>query len=409
MSEYSIRDRCHVKTNQDSDSFVGVKCNDGDISINFPLGFHLAEDDKGLRKDILLLLRILASSTEKMESELPSEALNFFDVNMPIQAYIYLISDFYANGIYKERENRYQASKRGKPSWNRTIKSQKPYMQGNECYYLQFITRKSQLSENALISQIHEYCIYESFKYIGWLFTASIPAKPTIKFDKKIFASVVQDKYNNTFNDRNKLLFRNMLAIINHSGDPKAEPNYRYGTDRFEYVWQKIIDRVYGIRKKEQYFPPTFWDIQGTQHRNASLEPDTIMLYDRNIYVLDAKYYKFGITGAPRDLPGSESINKQITYGEFIAAQEVFKKIHGENFKVYNAFIMPFDAKDPLWSSGCNVLNVGEATSSWKDNEKTYEHIHGILVDVKHIMETTAYQDKEEIEMLAACIKDLDK
>ena len=405
MPEYSIRDRCHINTNLDSDSFVGVQCIGGDISINFPLGFHLAEDDKGLRKDILLLLRVLASSTEKMESELLSEALRFYGVDMPIQAYIYLISDFYANGIYKEREVRYQISNRGKPSWNRTLKSQKPYIQGNECFYLQFVTRKNQVSENELISQIHEYCLYESFRHIGWLFTASVPPKPALKFNRKIFSSVVQAKFNNTFNDRNKRLFQNMLAVINNSGDPDAHMNYRYGTDRFEYIWEKVIDRVYGIRGKERYFPRTFWHLSGTTYRNASLEPDTIMLYGGNIYVLDAKYYKFGATGNPGDLPESASVNKQITYGEYIAEQEIFRKIHGEDYAVYNAFIMPFDAGSPLWLSDHNLVKVGDATSSWKSNEKSYEHIQGILMDVKHLMEITAYQDKEEIERLAACIE----
>lgn len=411
MPEYSIRDRCHVNTNQDSDSFVGIKCTNGNISINFPLGFHLAEDDKELRKDIRLLLRVLASSTEKIESRMSSEALKFFDVNIPLQAYIYLISDFYTNGIYKEREIQYQISNRGKPSWNRTIKSQKPYIQGNESFYLQFVSRKSQVSENELISLIHEYCIYESFKYMGWLFTASVPVKPKIKFNKNIFASVVQDKYNNTFNDRNKQLFQNMLAVINHSGDPNGPMNYKYGTYRFEYVWENMIDRVYGIHEKEKYFPLTFWHLPGTWyrkenfHRNASLKPDTIMLYGRNIYVLDAKYYKFGATGSPKDLPESTDINKQITYGEFIAEQENIKRIHGKDYEVYNAFIMPFDAKSPLWSSDRNVINIGEATGNWKNNNKKYERIQGILMDVKHMMEITVYQDKEEIGRLAACIE----
>lgn len=405
MTEYSIRDRCHINTNRALDSFVGVRCKDGDISISFPLGFHLADGDKELRSDILLLLRVLAASTERTESKLLSEALRFYGVEIPFQSYIYLISDFYANGVYREREARYQVSNQGKPSWNRTIKSQKPFVQGNECFYLQFVTRKSLVSENELISQIHEYCVYESFRNVGWLFSASIPVKPTLKFNKKLFASVVQNKCNNTFNDRNRRLFQNMLAVIENSGDPEANPNYRYGTDRFEYVWEKLIDRVYGIRSKGKYFPRTFWHLPEVICSNASLEPDTIMLYGGNIYVLDAKYYKFGATGNPLDLPESTSINKQITYGEYIAEQEIFKEMHGRNYAVYNAFIMPFDAKSPLWSSDSVVVKAGVATSSWKNNQKTYENIQGILMDVKHLMEITAYQDKEEIEKLAACIE----
>ena len=55
---------------------------------------------------------------------------------------------------------------------------------------------------------------------------------------------------------------------------------------------------------------------------NAELEPDTTMLHDNKIYVIDAKFYKFGVSGNPGDSPESSSINKQITYGEYIATHE---------------------------------------------------------------------------------------
>lgn len=43
------------ESNREMDTFVGVKdVNDGDISINFPLGYHISEDDNELRKDIML-------------------------------------------------------------------------------------------------------------------------------------------------------------------------------------------------------------------------------------------------------------------------------------------------------------------------------------------------------------------
>lgn len=62
------------------------------------------------------------------------------------------------------------------------------------------------------------------------------------------------------------------------------------------------------------------------------------MLYQGNVYVLDAKYYKYGATGKLSDLPESTSINKQITYGEFIAEQKNLRKTLGRIFMC----IMPF-------------------------------------------------------------------
>ena len=88
-----------------------------------------------------------------------------------------------------------------------------------------------------------------------------------------------------------------MLAIIDFEGDKDSDKNYRYGTYRFEYIWEKMIDKVFGIENKADYFPKTTWYVNGSKYDNASLEPDTVMLYGTDVYVLDAKYYKYGVTG----------------------------------------------------------------------------------------------------------------
>ena len=100
-----------------------------------------------------------------------------------------------------------------------------------------------------------------------------------------------------------------MLAVILYNGEENSEKNYRYGTYRFEYVWEALINKVYGIKEKREYFPNTYWSIDGVQYENACLEPDTIMIWNGNVYVLDAKYYKYGVTRRMTDLPESTSIN----------------------------------------------------------------------------------------------------
>lgn len=400
MPDISIRDRCRVNTNQDADIFVGLQCVDGNFGVNFPLGFHVAEDDKGLRKDILMLISTIAATTEKKESVVAQGRADKFDTGFPIQAYIYLIYDFLNRGYYRERETHFNISTRGKINWARTIKTQKPYLQDDTAYYLKFVTKKNTVNDNELISLVYEFCVYESFRKIGWIFTYSTPRKPRIKYNKKQFVSVVRNKYQQTFDDRNKRLFRNMLAILEEEDDPDAPANYRYGTHRFEYVWESMIDKVFGIEGKAAFFPKTRWILSEKEYGNANLEPDSIMLWQDKLYVLDAKYYKFGVTKKASDLPGSTSINKQITYGEYIAEQRNFK-----NENIYNAFLMPFDSVDPKWKGASDLLSIGMAISSWKSNEKTYEKIQGILVDVKYLMSISVRGNESEIERLASCIE----
>lgn len=401
MQQASLIDRCKVNTNWDEDIFVGLKCDGDDISIHFPLGFDISHDEKELRSDILLLLDTIRSTTSRKESEYVQGIKSYEQVSFPVQAYLEVIFDFYKRGYYKEIEVLYNVAKRGKINRNRTIKTQKAYIQDGNAYYLDFVTKNNSLQNDQMITLIHEYCVYESFDKIGWLFTNSMPQKPRIKFNYKMFKGILMDKIAATFNDNNKMLFRNLLAIIDYTGAGFSTRKFQYGTYRFEYVWESLVDKVYGISGKEEFFPKTYWNIDKNVVPNACLEPDTIMLCNNDVYVLDAKYYKYGATKRAVDLPESTSINKQITYGEYIDEQKSFRQKYGDNMKVYNAFLMPFNSQSDKWMTEDKVIRIGQAYGDWKTNLKSYEKVQGIVVDIKYLMKLSTRQNEEEIRVLA--------
>ena len=191
-----------------------------------------------------------------------------------------------------------------------------------------------------------------------------------------------------------------MLSVINMNNE-SLDTEYKYGTKRFEYVWEKLIDKTFGISEKEQFFPKTKWNFgNANTHDNAFLEPDSIMILDDKIYVLDAKYYKFGQTGVPSHLPESTSINKQITYGEYIAENPKFIE-SGKHPLVYNAFIMPYDSKGELFNTNKPIHYIGYATSEWKMGNKKYENVVGILMDVKYLMNLESGMESSLIRKLA--------
>lgn len=407
MSDVYFKDKCKINTNIDDDVFVGLKYENGDIKISFPIGFHLASDEEGIRKDIRLLLNILSSNSKRLDSRLSMKHKTAIEsVLFPLHAYLYIIKDYRERGYYKEREVNYHIAKQGKISWNKTIKTQRAYIQDDEIFYLDFVTRKNQIKQNELITQIHEFCVYESFKKIGWLFVDYIPQKPRIRWNYKLFSLVVRDKLAQTFNDKNRQLFNNMLQIIDSRGANNGSDWYHYGTNRFEYIWESMIDRVFGVENKADYYPKTTWklgnrfyDVNQTDKDNSSLRPDTIMIVNKKIYVLDAKYYKYGWSGNPGHLPESTSINKQITYGEYIA--ELRDNSHPV---VYNAFIMPYDAHGEKFHTEEKFHYIGLANGNWKMNDKSYENVEGILIDVKYIMQNSDYS-KTEIYDLAELIE----
>lgn len=402
MTGGSLRERCVVNTNRNSETFVGVRCEGGEVRVQFPLGFGLSEDERGLQRDIFLLLQTLRRTTEQRGSRIAGEAGRERREAFPMQAYLSVLLDFFERGYYREREHVYRTAKRGKIHWGRTIKTIRPLVQGQDVVYLDFVTRQSKNSESELITRIHEYCVYESFAKAGWLFLAGMPEKPGVRLQKQLFLHVLYRKLTQTFDDKNRRLFQSMIEILRYQGDPEAEGDFSYGTGRFEYVWERLIDQVYGVGNKEDFFPGTTWRIGGSVTPGSHLMPDTVMVYRGNVYVLDAKYYRYGATFRPGDLPESSSVHKQITYGEYIAMQRRFRERYGEGFQIYNAFLMPYHAADP----GQPLLRIGEAVSDWKSNEKSYERVQGILVDVKYLMQCRAGADAQECMRLADCIRE---
>lgn len=392
MEKYKLQDHCTVNTNRESDTFVGIQCKDGELCFNFPMGFPKSLDDEECRKDIILVLSSIANTVGREDSELLRDNGHAFVDGFPIQAYFYLISDFIEHGYYKETEVCFRKDKRGKIDWRKTINRIDPCFQSGNAIYLDYIVRKTTINEDEMITLIHKFCVYESFERVGWIFTDILPERPQIKYNQELFKVIITDKLNQTFNDEKRRLFTNMLSIICNERSIDSPKTFMYGTNRYEYVWERMIDSVFGIKNKERFFPRTHWKTQSGIHDNSCLEPDSIMIYGNDVYILDAKYYKYGLTDIPSDLPDSSSINKQITYGEYVASQDEFTDKYD---KIYNAFIMPFSSDTQTYKE------CGIAYSDWKRGNMEYENIVGILVDLKRLIYIYKTNNRAEIPSLA--------
>jgi hypothetical protein len=395
--------KCHVNTNIDLDTFVGIRVIDGDIKICFPLGYRLAENDELVRKDILNLITVLKHFEYKIDKILPNQIDKSNElVQLSVLPLLKIIQDYLHNGYYYEKETKYKVAKTGKVNWSKTIKTQKSHLQGVDVYYLNFVVKDKTVNSDQLITQIHEYCVFESFSKLGWLYTKSLPKKPKIKYEKKLFLSVLYEKMGQTFNDRNREQLQNMIDLINSMGNKGFPNRFFYGTNKFEYVWEKMIDYVFGVDSKNKFFPRTKWHLlSGKTRENNAIEPDTVMVNGNKIFVLDAKYYKYGSTAIPSHLPESTSINKQIIYGEYIAKNEGFKKEFGDDIEVYNAFLMPFSRDSKYFATKENYKYVGEGTGDWKQSGEPFEHVQGVLLDVKYIMYNLNRYDINEISNLS--------
>jgi len=386
---FNIREHCHINTNDDGDRFVGVKADSENVVIYFPLGYELPSDDVELKRDIKNLFQVLATFTEKTDRVLHMDKFTApHSVEFPIQAYLNIINYYldHNGAYYTEVESNYKVDKRGKTDWNRTIKTQTPMIQGKSLLYLNQVVRVNSPNTNRLITRIHKYCVHESFEKIGWLYTTNKPEQPDIIFEKTLFISTLNDKLSNTNNDNNKKLFKSMIAMIEFMDDKTIDKQFYFGTDRFENVWERIIDKYFGESNKQDYFPHAKWTERygpSKDRSTSALEPDTILIYKDKYYVLDAKYYRYGVYPelGIMALPQSSDINKQITYGQFV---ENNKRI--PHAQVFNAFIMPFNRINNKFKITSWYGNVAEALGDWIKSPETYERIQGIVVDTRYLL-----------------------
>ena len=404
----NLKVRCHVNKNGDGDRFVGVKADTNNAMVFFPMGYRLPDNEEDIREDILKLIEVISTFNDSKDRLL---AMDQFaapqSVNFPVNSYMNIIRYFLEqNDYYKEREQVRKTADRGKIDFPASLrKNVKFFQEDGSPFFDRYTVKGSSPNEKNLITQIHKYCVYEAFSTLGWLFTPHLPPDPHIILEPERFLFALKKKLAVTHNDKDKLLFQAMIQMLEYLDSENDNKQYYFGTDRFEYVWEKLIDEVFGIRCKEEFFPRTKWKLKFTASKdNHALEPDSIMLCDDKIYVLDAKYYRYGVTGEPKHLPESSSINKQITYGEYIDNCRELKDKYGD-LPIYNAFLIPFNrSENPFNMTDEYFLNIGEATGEWKNNGKLYEHVQGIVIDIRFLMNNYTGSHKSKIRKLAKVI-----
>lgn len=363
IMEFDIKKHCHVNTNEDGDRFVGIKADSDNAMVYFPIGYELPKTDAEIRTDIKHLIQVLSEFTTKDDRLL---AINKFaapqSVDFPINAYKSVIEYYFSIGgaYYVEKEQVYTTASTGKQDWARTARKQMPLVQSrngvSSFVFTQFEVRSSTPNDTKEITQINRFCVYEAFKRLGWLYVPYMPEESGPHPDIKTSIRIVQNKLATTNDDRKKSLFRSMNDMLEYMDEKTSDKQFYFGTDDFDHVWEKLIDRAFGEKDKDKYFPRSRWLLDyGKYKEKRPLMPDTIMIYNDKYYVLDAKCYKYGLTGIPDHLPNGSSINKQITYGEYL---EKYKNVDAKY--LFNAFIMPYNMAKNYFNLTSFVGNIGE-------------------------------------------------
>jgi len=390
-----------------ADSFVGIRITDNQMFFHYPETFNIVNgDEKCIRDQILKVLKSFMLTKKSVNSDtLNSKFIE--NQEYPLLSYLWILQDYLDNHGYTNRETHYVANGKGKINWKRTIK-QIPYISDESFIYPNIISEEKR-NIDVLLTDVYKYCVVRSIKVVGWLFNITIDSylqTHRFEYNQKIFLNAVKKELGHTFEDNKRIRLSHMLNILTGLDDLLIDSHeFLYGVDKYDVVFEKMLFTMFfnddDIKK---YYPSADWYLttDNDTKKSSNLRPDIIMVNDKmkKVYILDAKYYRFGTTFNRSDLPDSSSVQKQITYGEYIKNSKL------SGYSVFNAFLMPYNRFRPNSYGFNKVLEfVGKAKIDYSSTDVNNEVV-AVLIDMNFILDNWLKYNSIEADNLCSIIEE---
>lgn len=395
----------HSVTNEEHNSFVGLRIKNGEIHFHYPESYDLSDknDKKLFRYDVINIIRTISLAKSKTATNNLSDNGVHQSEQFALMSYLWIIRDYLSNGYYRNSEKIYSINGKGKINWKKTLDTQPIVSNGNIIYNNVVVEVRNDCDD--IITEAHKWCVFDSVRKIGWLFglnEKSVFVPKTSDSVIKSYIRAIRTELKRTFDDGKKARLNHMLKVLIGVDDSDRTKEIVYGVDKYYYVYERMVDYIFSnIDDITKYNPNAKWYLKKNAFEPkdaSSLRPDTILLDtrpngERVAYVLDAKFYRFGTTGKESDLPTTTSIQKQITYGDNIICNLQEK----ENIKqVYNAFVMPYNKHNNIFDYKENLEYVGYSEANWRNDKLSHTRICAFLLDTKHLISTWSHGNSEE-------------
>ena len=380
----------HKVTNKVDDSFIGIKIRNNRIDFYYPETYDFNESSiEKSREDVLAILQTISIAKTHSNSKIKVESSFSNNEAIPLLSYLWIIRDYLINGFYINREKVLKKNQRGKVDWKRTLNGQPIISKGNVIYSDLVVSVKNDLDN--IIVEIHKYCVKKSIDILGWLFGIKssnfIKTKPFYKEIKNIYIDTLRKELSQTFDDEKKERLKNMLSIIEGLSDNQSGNELVYGVDSYAYIFERMINSIFGNREASKFNPSADWYLKSKGYdpfASSDLRPDTILIHDKIAYVLDSKFYRYGYTADNKDLPETTSIQKQITYGDYIKNNKMGDEIQ----KIRNAFILPYNKYNNKLGLNQTLEYIGYSKTDYRKGTDDHEIIHAFLIDLKYVIQT---------------------
>ena len=301
---------------------------------------------------------------------------------------LYLLQDYYDNGIYNDDVAVIETNGTGEILWDRTINETFSYISNNRPYYTELQTKKRISDEYNFIKRLHA-CILTKFSKeleesdlpeLFNLVTVELSEEQLEDFgDDDYILYRIQNEINVQYNTRKQLVLKAMYAYIAQKASFNNIDSFSiYGTNSFNLVWEEVCAQNFGnvLKTKLSELPlelcdayrdnadselkeiidrPVWHKTSGniSDGKSDTLRPDLISIYkcgDSGEFcfgIYDAKYYNvdfsknasgYRIIGQPGIGDVTKQYLYQLAYDDFITKQ-------GYKY-VQNVFLCPDEAGD---------------------------------------------------------------
>lgn len=366
-------------------SFVGVIVVYGRVLKCYPKYINSSDNPIIQMKQILRVLEKYNSKEQVIKLYNESDDGGSFNL---LAVMLYLLQDYYDNGIYTNDVEVIETNGTGEILWDRTINETFSYISNNRPYYTELQTKKRVLDEYDFIRRLHS-CILTKFS--EELEESDLPELfniVTVELSEEQLEDLgdedyilyrIQNELNVQYNTRKQLVLKAMYAYIAQKASFNNIDSFSiYGTNSFNLVWEKVCAQNFGnvLNVKLSELPlgvcddykeskdSTLIEIidRPVWHKTSdnisdgksdTLRPDLISIYecgDSGEYcfgIYDAKYYninfhknssEYKVIGQPGVADVTKQYLYQLAYDNFIAKQ-------GYKY-VQNMFFCPDESGD---------------------------------------------------------------
>ncbi len=382
-------------------TFVGVIIVDGRVLKCYPKYIRSKEKPAEELKEVLRVLRKYNSKHQIIQiynSEGNNSSFN------RLGAIIWLLEDYFENGIYDKREQIVETNGAGEILWGRTVDYTHPIIKDGRPYYTELKTRRRVKNDHDFIKRLHECILTEcsnvlqetGLSYLLDIAETDLTDTKRIDLgDNEYLLYRIENELNIQFNTRKQQVLDTIEAYIAERGTITDAGNISmFGTNSYEHVWEEVCQDVMDNKLHitipnllkslkiepddvdkdsqetlktiiEKPFYTGFSDVDKKSFdvfAKKTLEPDLISVNNAgeqiDFIIFDAKYYNIRIE-QPNVLagyPGVSDVTKQYLYQ--LAYREFLNK-YGIS-EIRNCFLMPTE-KDSVQKTGFAHMKMLES------------------------------------------------